>query len=144
MMLKDVIQLIQDYGNDSNIVRLVVPNDIFRLNTMPDARYPAIGWTQRQHRVDMAAGLQYFSFAIFYVDRLMESKINEVGIQSTGVNILTDLLRFMEDNGAYTYGDVTFTTFNQRFTDECAGAYVSVTFQVPVDTLCVDETSIIS
>lgn len=136
MMLRDLIAKIDDYAGFSQVVKMVVPNDIFRLNTIADAQYPCLGWTQRQHRIDMASGLQYFNLVIFYVDRLTESKSNELAVQSAGIAVLTDLLRTMEAAGAPTYGDVTFTTFNQRFTDECAGVYVSATFEVPAETLC--------
>ena len=34
------------------------------------------------------------------------------------------------------FGDWQFTTFNQRFQDECAGVFCSVALQVPAGTVC--------
>ena len=42
----------------------------------------------------------------------------------------------LDAKGVFTFGDWTFTTFNQRFVDECAGVFCSVALQVPVDTIC--------
>lgn len=136
MMLRDLIRLIDEYAERNPLVGLVVPNDIFRLNTLPDAVYPCLGWTQGQHRLASESGLVYFSLTVFYVDRLLADKSNELDIQSAGVGVLTDLVRFLEAHGAYSYGDVTFTPFNQRFTDECAGVYASVVFELPGETKC--------
>ena len=50
--------------------------------------------------------------------------------------MLTDLVHYLEDRGAFVYGDITLTPFNQRFTDECAGVYASITFELPAEVLC--------
>ena len=136
MMLRDLIQLIDDYKEGNPLIGLVVPNDIFRLNTLADVTYPVLGWTQGQHRLTAENGLLYFSLTVFYVDRLLADKSNELDIQSAGVAVLTDLVHYLEDRGAFVYGDVTFTPFNQRFTDECAGVYASITFELPAEVLC--------
>lgn len=136
MMLRDLIRLIEDYKDGNPLIGLVVPNDIFRLNTLPDVTYPVLGWTQGQHRLTAENGLLYFSLTVFYVDRLLADKSNELEIQSAGVAVLTDLVHYLEDAGAFVYGDITLTPFNQRFTDECAGVYASITFELPAETLC--------
>lgn len=136
MMLRDLIQLIEDYKDGNPLIGLVVPNDIFRLNTLPDVTYPVLGWTQGQHRLTAENGLLYFSLTVFYVDRLLADKSNELEIQSAGVAVLTDLVHYLEDRGAFVYGDITLTPFNQRFTDECAGVYASITFELPAEVLC--------
>ena len=136
MMLRDLIQLIEDYKDGNPLIGIVVPNDIFRLNTLPDVTYPVLGWTQGQHRLTAENGLLYFSLTVFYVDRLLADKSNELEIQSAGVAVLTDLVHYLEDRGAFVYGDITLTPFNQRFTDECAGVYASITFELPAEVLC--------
>ena len=136
MMLRDLIRLIEDYKEGNHLIGLVVPNDIFRLNTLPDVTYPVLGWTQGQHRLTAENGLLYFSLTVFYVVRLLADKSNELEIQSAGVAVLTDLVHYLEDRGAFVYGDITLTPFNQRFTDECAGVYASITFELPAETLC--------
>lgn len=136
MMLRDLIRLIENYKDGNPLIGIVVPNDIFRLNTLPDVTYPVLGWTQGQHRLTAENGLLYFSLTVFYVDRLLADKSNELEIQSAGVAVLTDLVHYLEDRGAFVYGDIALTPFNQRFTDECAGVYASITFELPAETLC--------
>ena len=58
--------------------------------------------------------------------------------QSVGIQTLDNILRMLADYGLETDGDWQFTTFNQRFLDECAGVYCTVGLAVPVNGLCSD------
>ena len=135
MSLRDVIDMITARLTAMN-GGSVIANDIFRLNTMADATYPAVAWTQREHRFVLDSSLAYYSFSLIYVDRLLEDKSNEVNVQSAGIMFLGELFRQLAQDGLEVDGDVTFQTFNQRFLDDCAGVFANVTFSAPVDTLC--------
>ena len=137
MTLLQVIRAIEGIAKAEPSVKMVVPNDVFRLNATPDAKYGVFAWTQQQHI--LADDLLTFAFAFFYVDRLTEDKGNEVEIQSVGVDTLTDIIRRLEDAGIYPTGETTMQTFNQRFLDECAGVWCNVRLQVPAGYVCPDE-----
>ena len=136
MTLRDVVNVLEAVALREPAVRTVVPNDVFALNTMQDARYGVFAWTQGQHRVDIRNGLQRFALTLFYVDRLTDDGANRLMIQSAGVQVLENILRAADASGVETDGEVAFTTFNQRFLDDCAGVYASVTLLVPADTTC--------
>ena len=136
MTLFEVIRTIEGFALAEPSVAMVVPNDVFRLNSTPAAKYGVFAWTQQQHSLD--GDFHVFSFAMFYVDRLTEDKSNEIEIQSVGVATLSDIVRRCEDAGIVPLGEVTFTTFNQRFVDECAGAWCNVRLQVPATWVCPD------
>jgi hypothetical protein len=136
MTLRDTIAVLERMARLQPSVRMIVRNDVYRLNTYPDARYGVFAWTQQQHRV--AGDLAYFSFALFYIDRLTEDGSNEVEVQSTGIATLTNILRRLEDYGIEPGAEFTFQTFNQRFLDECAGVWCTVTMSVPVDDTCAE------
>ena len=55
-----------------------------------------------------------------------------------GISVLDNILRILDDHGAVPVGDWQYTTFNQRFVDECAGVFVTVGIEVPVNGLCAD------
>lgn len=135
MTLYNLITGIERVAMQQPGIKMIVRNDIFRLNSAPDARYSVFGWLQREHTARVDSSFMEFSFTFFYVDRLTASHGNEVEIQSEGVQTLDNIIRTV-DEWAPVSADWTFTTFNQRFTDECAGVFTNVTFRVPLGGLC--------
>lgn len=136
MTLRETVMAIEWTALAQPAVRTVVPNDVFRLNALPDVRYGVFAWTQQQHRGDVAGDLHSFSFSLFYVDRLTEDKGNELEVQSTGVQTLENILRTLALRGIVPADGYQMQTFNQRFMDECAGVFCTVRLEVPADTLC--------
>lgn len=139
MTLSDTIRLIETVAAGQPSIHSIVRNDIFRLNALPDAKYGVFGWTQGQHSTSIDANLYTFRFTFFYIDRLTEDLGNQVEVQSVGISTLENVLRMLDAKGVFTFGDWTFTTFNQRFQDECAGVFCSVALQVPVVTVCYED-----
>ena len=137
MTLVEVIKAIETAAASEPSVASVIPNDVFRLNATPDAKYGVFAWTQQTHT--LAEDLITFAFALFYVDRLTEDKANELEVQSVGISTIADVLRRLEDAGVYLVGEAQFQTFNQRFVDECAGVWCNVRLQVPAGWICPDD-----
>lgn len=137
MTLLETINAIKAVAMAQPSVNMVVDNDIFRLNAMPDAKYGVFAYVQGQHSGNIESGEQNFRFTFIYADRLTEDFHNEVEVQSVGVDTLTNILRVLAENELVS-GDWQVTTFNQRFADLCAGAFCEVTLYVPVETMCAD------
>jgi hypothetical protein len=137
MTLKQVIQAIERAAALQPSVRHIVRNDVFRLNEITDAQYGVFAWTQQQHTI--GDELHYFAFAFFYVDRLTDNRSNEIEVQSVGIDTLSGILRRLETEDIIAVGTVTAQTFNQRFADECAGAWCNVRLEVPAETVCPDD-----
>lgn len=138
MNLLQTIRAIEATAGAQPPVRSIVRNDVFRLNSLPDALYSVFAWLQGEHRVEVDADLQFFNFTFFYVDRLTFGGGNEIEVQSTGIEVLENIL-----NGLTRYGifaqEHTFRTFNQRFSDLCAGVFCNVTLEVAKDLICEEE-----
>lgn len=138
MTLTDTIRKIEAVAGAIPSVESIVRNDIFRLNSLPDAEYAVFGWTQGQHTASVQSSLVTFNFTFFYIDRLRADKRNEMEIQSVGIQVLDNIIRTLDENGIYSENTYTFTTFNQRFLDECAGVFTNVALQVPLSELCAE------
>ena len=138
MNLLQLIRTIEGVAGSQPPVHSIVRNDVFRLNSLPDARYSVFAWLQGEHRIDTETDLLHYSFTFFYVDRLTFDKSNEVEVQSVGMEVLENILQALEGHGIWA-NEHTFRTFNQRFSDECAGVYCSVTLEVAKDTVCVTD-----
>lgn len=138
MTLTDTIRAIETAAAGIPSVCSIVRNDIFRLNSLPNAEYAVFGWTQGQHATSVESSLITFNFTFFYVDRLTADKRNELEIQSVGIAVLDNIIRMLGENSVYAENPYTFTTFNQRFVDECAGVFTNVALSVPVTEICAE------
>lgn len=139
MTLQQVIKAVEMVASQQPSVNMIVQNDIFRLNSVADARYGVFGWTQGQHSASVDSSLFTYSFTFIYVDRLMDDMSNQIEVQSVGMQTLDNILRSLDDMNIYAGASYSFQTFNQRFVDECAGVFCNVTLQVPVSQMCSEE-----
>ena len=92
-------------------------------------------WLQGEHRTTADSSLIQYAFTFFYADRLTENAGNELEVQSVGIETLENIIRQLEDMGIYA-GEYTFRTFNQRFNDDCAGVFCTLTLEVRKDGVC--------
>lgn len=135
MNLLQTIRAIEGVAASQPAVSAIVRNDVYRLNAWPAAKYGTFAWLQNEHTSDQDDDFLHFNFTFFYVDRLTENKGNEVEIQSTGIEVLGNILRELDALNIFP-GAHTFRSFNERFSDECAGVFCNVTLDVLKDSLC--------
>lgn len=135
MTLQDTIRRIEAVAKAQPAVRTIIQNDVYRLSEMPDVRYGVFAWTQEMHSEALDDYGPLFRFVLFYVDRLTEDGGNQVEVQSTGVDVLRNVIRGIAAELEVT--DWTYQTFNQRFADMCAGAFARVAVRVPASN-CVE------
>ena len=118
-------------------VRTVVENDVFRLNALPSVEYGVFAFTQGQHNANLDTAVTTYTMTLFYVDRLTEDAGNEVEVQSVGMDTLRNIIATLADDFGITAW--TINTFNQRFTDLCAGVFATVAVSIPFDYTCADD-----
>lgn len=119
-----------------NVNGIVETGDIFDLNKDEyQQKYAAFCATQNTHTV--GEEFTTFSFTLFYVDRLTLDKSNKIEIQSTAVEFFANLIKTVMqkyDKLNWTNGDVT--TFTEKFSAECAGAYMTCSITTENKSLC--------
>lgn len=129
-----LVNSIKKIGQAIPNINTVVLSDIFELNSKPDVDYSVFAIIQDTHRQD--DDFFYFNFVLYYVDRLLNDKSNQLEIQSHGIQLLSTVISKIEELGLIVNHDVvqtTYQTFTQRFSDECAGVFARVEIMVPVD-----------
>lgn len=136
MTLLELIKTLEVVASHQPSIKMVVENDVFRLNNKADARYGVFAFVQGQHSTSIDSSVITYTFTLFYVDRLKNDRSNQIEIQSVGVQTLDNIIRALDDLGIYAENLYTFQVFNQRFTDECAGVFCNVNLSVPVGSLC--------
>lgn len=130
MTLKTTIEKLRDIALKTHNVRSVIINDIYRENTFANVDYGVVAIIQNEHSV--GDNIVTYNLTLVYVDRLAKDGSNELDIQSDGMLTLTNIINAFvgEVDDASIEGDVTFTAYNQRFVDDCAGVYADVAISV--------------
>lgn len=137
MRLYDVIKTIEEVALSQPAVNTIVEQDVYGLNDTPNIKYGVFAWLQNNHNGNIAEGSFRYSFTLFYVDRLLDDKSNMLEVQSVGVSVLTNILRTLFDGG-WDISEYSVKTFNERFTDDCSGAFADVTISVPLESICAE------
>lgn len=139
MTLLEIIQLIKSTALSQPNVNDAREGDIYNyLNGNPAVDYSVVFLTQQTHRESQ--NFVYYNFYIFYVDRLQSDlESNRALIQSTGMRVLSNIIRIVCDNLDIEVPDVTYVPYSQKFVDETSGVYCSVEFQLPIENVCGEE-----
>lgn len=129
MTLKSIISLLQQIAYKTPNVRMVITNDFYRINELPNVEYACVGIQQTQHTV-VEQNVVRYGLQLIYADRLTADKNNEIDAQSDGMLVLGSIINtFTSYYDADLYGDITYETFLQRFADECAVVVASFTLE---------------
>lgn len=142
MTLYETTKLIENIAaQQPAVTNIIWSGDIFDLNKDEFAqKYSAVCITQRNHTLE--DDFITFNFTVYYVDRLTESDDNKLDVQSTAVTVLTNITNTLRQIVPdISLGDIT--TFTERFTALCAGAWINVGITVPTD-YCADPNYTIS
>lgn len=130
-MFKQVIEKLTELGKELGI-KTVFVQDIYQINNNPDISYPVLVIESDETRETL--DLWQYRFRLTYVDILAEDQSNLIDIQSTGMELLSKLLRDVPENWNLTSS--SYRTFLQRFNDECSGVYCWMTLEVPKEDIC--------
>lgn len=139
MTLLETIRTMEVIASRQPSIKMIVENDIFRLNARADARYGVFAFVQGEHSTAIDTNVITYAFTLFYVDRLKNDRSNQIEIQSTGIQTLDNILRTMDEAGIYAETGYSFQVFNQRFVDDCAGVMCRVSLSVPLTGICSDQ-----
>lgn len=139
MTLLETIELINNIAKEQpNINTIVETGNVFDLNADNyTAKYSAFCCEQREH-VQNGDFITY-NFRLYVVDRLTDDKNNKIEVQSTAINILSNIVRGLYDMELIdTEQNISYSVFTERFEAECAGAYCNVSVISAID-VCYDN-----
>ena len=129
MTLFELINKLKNIAISKPNINFVGDGDVYVLNSLPNIDYSVFFITQNDHSIYQDTIT--YSLNLFYIDRISDSEDNILNIQSDGMLQLTNIINtlvFSED--VDVDGEITFTPFIQRFSDQCAGVYCTVRFVV--------------
>ena len=133
MTLQNIIDKIKAAASGIPNINTVEEGNIYTImGSNRQTKYAAFILTQNTHRY--GDGQMYFSFTMFYIDRLVDDlESNRVDVQSQGIEVLKNIINQVCGEDDIDRTEATIEVWTEKFSDLCAGAYAQVTFQVPSD-----------
>jgi len=119
----DLLFNIKDICINHPVVKQYGEGEVFNINNLKNIKYPLI-WVDFDN-TESDINDFVFNLRLYYIDRLLDDKSNELDIQMDSVYILNDILTNISDIYA-TYTNFNITHFNQQLSDMCAGGFVNL------------------
>lgn len=138
MTLYETISVLKKLALTQPNVRDAKDGSIYDImNANPSCQYSSVVITQNTHReVEM---FDRYGLTIFYVDRLVDNlEGNRLQIQSIGKEVLSNMINTFCTDFDVECDEISYTPFTEKFVDECAGVYCSITLEIPKDTTCAE------
>lgn len=137
MTLIDIIRRLERIIAAQPNIHTLVRNDVYKLDKIPDVRYGVVAWVQGVHQMDYRNRMATYQLYLYYIDRNTDRPNTATEIVSFGTQILNNII--LTFSGENIYIDVaSIQPFEQKFVDDCAGAYATLNIQVPIDT-CIED-----
>lgn len=127
MTLNEITHKILDIAKEEKNINYVGEGDIYSLNSTPNIDYSVFFVTHNNTQVSQDY-IQY-SFVFFYVDRLINEAddSNKLKIMSDGIQHIINICnKLNNDIDVDIVYPLQFTSFRQRFSDDCAGQFCTV------------------
>lgn len=137
MNLYTVIEKIKSYAKVQPNMGTVSTGSIYDLNTDNKVVYPAFVITQDGHTGDNIGEYFTYNFNLFVVDREVSDKSNKIQVQSYAIEVLKRMVILLEGSGALI-DNYQVHTFEEKFNDVCAGAYLTISLKYP-ETGCIED-----
>ena len=138
MTLAKIIDTLKMIALKHPNVNSAYEGNIYDILNAPDNRYASVVITQQSHTTDEI--YDHYGFVIFYVDRLVDDlEENRVQIQSIGKSMLGNIITAFCNEFEAECENISYQPFTQRFTDETAGVYCTITIDTVKDVYCAER-----
>lgn len=135
MTLKETIELLKDIAISKPNIRYANDGNVYDINSIPNIEYGVFYVTQSNTNV--YENYVQYNLNIFYIDRLVDGFDNRLQIQSDGIrtikNIVNTFVDITDDDVSYP---LNFTSFNERFCDDCAGVFTTLSIETDGESNC--------
>lgn len=129
MILSELNNMLVNVANGYYLVNEAFVGDVYTINSKEN-RFACFVATPMNAAKTNVGTIRY-SYYLYYIDRLTKQEDNIDFVQSDAVSVLKGIIEFLGQNEVEIEEGYEFTLFRQKFSDWCAGAYVSVNFIVP-------------
>lgn len=136
MKYKEIVKIIKNISLALPDVQSFYTGDVYEVNADQSVKYSSIVLTNQEHTFDNINDRFNYNFILFYIDRLTDDEANRVDVHTAAVSALKTIVQHLEDYNVII-NDFKFNLFRERFNDQCAGAYATLSIEVE-DNDCTD------
>lgn len=129
MIVSELNMLLVNVARSNYLVKDAFTGDVYTINGKEN-KFGCFVATPMS-ALKQGIGLIRYTYVLYYIDRLTKAEDNTDFVQSDAVGLLSGVIDFIETQGIEVEPGYEFTLFRQQFGDWCAGAYVTVSFNVP-------------
>ena len=129
MILSELNMLLVNVARSNYLVNDAFCGDVYTINGKEN-RFGCFVATP-MNALKQNIGYIRYTYVLYYIDRLTKVEDNIDYVQSDAVTLLNGVIDFIGEQGIEVESGYEFTLFRQKFSDWCAGAYVTVHFYVP-------------
>lgn len=128
----EILELIESAAKKEPVIGTILRTDVYQLNTIPAIDYTA--FCSQVKSITQDEYSRRYTMRLYYVDRQPE---HPEEVQSAALEVLTNIISRLREDVDIMDG-IQFDLFSQSFTDIVAGAYATVTIEVPLIP-CIDD-----
>jgi hypothetical protein len=138
MTLREIIKTIEHYaGLYTNANYIVESGNIYDISKNNyEMKFPAFCCSQEPPHTYRGEMIQY-SFVLLFTDRLTNNRSNTIEVESTAIDVLAKTISALSKLSMIDIEyDTDINTFTERFSEECAGAYINIKVTTTLDSIC--------
>ena len=139
MTLLELINILKKIALQQPNIRMAEEGSVYEImNANLNIKYNTFVISQQNHR--KSEQFAYYTFNLFVIDRLVDDlESNRTQAQSMAIESLSNIIHILENvYDIEIESDMNFTTFTEKFSDICAGAYLQATLITENTLYCAD------
>ena len=128
MNLQNTLEYIASVAQNHPLINSSFVGSIYDLNSNTNTKYAV--FAVEDIDVTKQNNTLLYNCYLYVVDRVMNDESNTIAVQTMAVNTLQEIINYIEgySQSLEVYGSYIITPIRQKFSDECAGAYVQLKF----------------
>ena len=135
MIFKNIVNNILTIAQSHKLIQEVYYGSIYDFENNGVRKYSNFVLTENTAVTD-ENDVTTYNFTAFVTDRLLVNESNKLEVQSISKTILEEII--VKLNEIFTIENITFTFWTDKFTDVCAGCYVTFDLLAEAEVVCVD------
>ena len=126
MNLQNTLEYIASVAQNHPLINSSYVGSIYDLNSNTNTKYAV--FAVEDIDVTKQNNSLIYNCYLYVVDRVMNDESNTIAVQTMAVNTLQEIINYIEgySQSLEVYGSYIITPIRQKFSDECAGAYVQL------------------
>lgn len=126
MNLQNTLEYIASVAQNHPLINSSYVGSIYDLNSNTNTKYAVFAIEDID--VTKQSNSLIYNCYLYVVDRVMNDESNTIAVQTMAVNTLQEIINYIEgySQSLEVSGSYIITPIRQKFSDECAGAYVQL------------------